>query len=307
MFTTSSPSPAILTFYFLLIVLFFPHILYHPLPKPKAQLKGPPAWWLASSTQRTYSTGQQQFILYVQLHNLYNADGSIISTSQPAILSWVASLGSRVQPKTIKLYLTAVRSLHTDANLPFDAIDSPLIQCLLHGMKRYHRERERKPVQPITLPALSALLAQLRPGATPSHTTIYATCCLTYAGLLRSSKFTTGKGGRFNPSLNLSWHCITFFPNYNSATHMHITLPASKTNPFHKGITVTVVATPGYPTCPVTTLKALFSELPHNHNAPLFEQLNGKPLSYTFFIKSIQEALTLAGLRPDLYAGHSFQ
>ncbi|KAJ3742025.1 hypothetical protein DFH05DRAFT_1384208, partial [Lentinula detonsa] len=28
-----------------------------------------------------------------------------------------------------------------------------------------------------------------------------------------------------------------------------ITLPASKTNPFHKGITVVIAAAPGHPTC----------------------------------------------------------
>ncbi|KNZ81095.1 Integrase/recombinase xerD like protein, partial [Termitomyces sp. J132] len=259
------------------------------------------------STQKTYSMGQRQFIQFAQLHNLYNGDGSIIPASQPAILSWVASLGGQVQPKTIKSYLTAVRSLHTDAGLPFEAIDSPLVQCLIRGIKRYHGEKEHRPVQPVTLPVLTALLAQLWPSITPRHTVIYAACCLAYSGLLRSGEFTTGKGGRFNPSLNLSHDCVTFQPNFANPTHARITLPASKTDPFRRGVTITVAAAPGRPTCPVTALKAMFTELPREHDAPLFEQPDGKPLSYSYFVRSICDALTLASLNPNVFAGHSFR
>ncbi|KNZ71542.1 Integrase/recombinase xerD like protein, partial [Termitomyces sp. J132] len=262
---------------------------------------------LTASTRKTYSTGQRQFIQFAQLHNLYNGDGSIIPASQPAILSWVASLGGWVQPKTIKSYLTAVRSLHTDAGLPFEAIDSPLVQRLICGIKRYHGEKERRPVQPVTLSVLTALLAQLRPSVTPGHTVIYAACCLAYSGLLRSGEFTTGKGGKFNPSLNLSRDCVTFQPNFANPTHARITLPASKTDPFCRGVTVTVAAAPGRPTCPVAALKAMFTELPREHDAPLFEQPDGKPLSYSYFVRSIRDALALASLNPNAFAGHSFR
>ncbi|KAG5348882.1 hypothetical protein C0989_007441 [Termitomyces sp. Mn162] len=97
-----------------------------------------------------------------------------------------------------------VKSLHTDAGLPFDAIDAPLVQQLLHGIKHYHGEWDWKPVQPITLSVLTALLAQLKPRANPGHMAIYTACCLIYAGLLHSGKFMAGKTGKFNSSLNLS-------------------------------------------------------------------------------------------------------
>ena len=41
-------------------------------------------------------------------------------------------------------------------------------------------------------------------------------------------------------------------------------------------------------------------------NAPLFENPDGKPLSYNFFINTIRVALESAGLNPKAYAGHSF-
>ena len=93
------------------------------------------------------------------------------------------SLARRVQPKTIKGYLSAVRSLHVDADLPFSITESPIVQRLIRGIKRYHGEKDRKPVQPITLSVLLALLSQLQPGIIAGHTAIYAACCLAYAGL----------------------------------------------------------------------------------------------------------------------------
>ncbi|KAG6898736.1 hypothetical protein C0993_004759 [Termitomyces sp. T159_Od127] len=67
--------------------------------------------------------------------NLYNADKSILPASKPAVLSWVAHLAGRVQPKTIKAYLSAVHSLHINTGLPFHTIETPLIQHILWGIK----------------------------------------------------------------------------------------------------------------------------------------------------------------------------
>ncbi|KAJ3534181.1 hypothetical protein NMY22_g7033 [Coprinellus aureogranulatus] len=215
---------------------------------------------LASSTRKTYSTGQRRFIKYVQLHNLYNPDGSILPASQHAVMCWVASMGVEVQPKTIKAYLTAVRSLHVDADLPFTACESPIVGRLIRGIKIYHGERNRKPVQPITLPVLTALLGQLKPGVTPGHTSIYAACCVAYGGFLRSGEFTSGKNK--SASLGLKRQHVQFLPSFEKPTHLILTLPASKTDPFRKGVSVRIAAAPGKPTCPVAALKTHFLETP---------------------------------------------
>lgn len=238
---------------------------------------------------------------------MYNPDGSILPASQAAIMSWVAHLAGRVQPKTIKAYLTAVRSLHTDADIPFTACESPVVARLIRGIKIYHGEKDRKPVQPITLPILTALLAHLRPGDVAGHTSIYAACCVAYGGLLRSGEFTTAKG-KHNANLHLSRQHVQFLPSFESPTHVILTLPASKTDPFRKGISITISAAPGRSTCPVAALKRVWLENPNRSpTAPLFEDPDGKALSYTHFIASIRTALELAGYNPSLYAGHSFR
>ncbi|KAG5717591.1 hypothetical protein E4T56_gene5241 [Termitomyces sp. T112] len=104
-----------------------------------------------------------------------------------------------------------------------------------------------------------------------------------------------------------SSHAVQFVPSFEHATHIRLTLPASKTDPFRKGVTIIIAAAPGQPTCPVAVLKALFTKLPRDDNAPLFEQLDGKALSYNFFVKSIREALSLAGFNPGSFVGHSFR
>ncbi|KAG6855193.1 hypothetical protein H0H87_006985 [Tephrocybe sp. NHM501043] len=141
-----------------------------------------------------------------------------------------------------------------NANVPSDAMDSPIVQRLIRGIKQYHGKCNCHPVQPITLPVLLSIVEQLHPGITPGHIALRAAFCLTYSGLLRSDEFTTGKG-RYNPSLNLSRSSIKFILNFDNATHTHLTLPTSKTDPFCKGVTITIAAAPGWPTCPIAALK----------------------------------------------------
>ncbi|KAF7296793.1 Integrase/recombinase xerD like protein [Mycena indigotica] len=224
-----------------------------------------------------------------QLHSLYNSDGAILPATQTAVMSWVASLAGRIQPKSIKAYLSAVRSLHVDADLPFTACESPVVQRLIRGIKRFHGEKDRKPVLPITRSILTRILAQLRPGAVPGHSTLYAAFCLGYAGFLRSGEITSGNGK--DASLNLTRNNVQFLPNFEHAEYIQLTLPSSKTDPFRKGVTLTIAAVPGEPTCPVTALK----------------RLDGKPLHYKTFVTGLREALSAAGINPSGYAGHSLR
>jgi hypothetical protein len=303
---------------------FFTHVRIGAFPRQAAVLQAPPDWWyeqhtawpktvsfylwhgLSGNTRKTYSTGQQSFINYTRLHSLYNPNGAILPATQPTIMCWVASLAGRVQPKTIKAYLSAVCSLHVDADLPFSICESPVVQRLICGIKRFHGEQDRKPVQPIARPLLLAILAQLRPGVIPGHTTLYAVYCLAYAGLLRSGEITVGSRDK-DSSLNLARDSMQFYPDFENCTHITLTLPGSKNDPFRKGITITIATAPGTPLCPVTAVKRLFTELPRAGSAPLFEGLDGKPLHYKAFVAGIHSSLEAAGINPKRFAGHSFR
>ncbi|KAG9023013.1 hypothetical protein FS837_006040, partial [Tulasnella sp. UAMH 9824] len=142
---------------------------------------------LASSTRRTYSSGQKSFIDFAILNRLTNDDGSILPASQQAVMEWVAWLGARVQPKTIKAYLC---------------------HRLIRGIRWYHGEKDRKPRLPITMAVLIDLTAQLRPDAVPDDAVFDAAFKLTFAGFLRCGEFTVEKEGKFNPETDLTRRCI---------------------------------------------------------------------------------------------------
>ena len=221
-------------------------------------------------------------------------------------MAWVAWLGARVQARTIKSYLTHLRSLHVDTDLPFSATEAPIVQRLIRGIKRYHGEAGRKPKQPITLPVLRDLLRHL---PATQYLDICAACCLAYSALLRCGEFTTNgrpRGGY--DATNLRRSAVQLLPNASNPTHATITLPASKTDPFRKGVTITIsAAPPGIPSCPVAALKALFDADPQPENAPLFHEDPNNALTRGFFIRTIRAALLSAGYDPAAFAGHSFR
>ena len=150
-------------------------------------------WYgLTTSTQKTYSTGQQSFIDFISLHpHLLNPDGSYIPAIKPAILEWVAHLGysKRILASTIKSYLGHVKSLHVDSDLPFDVVGSPVVQRVIHGIKQYFSDRDCRPTTPITLSILQRLVNASTPQVSLQHTTIDAAIKLAFAGFLHSGEF----------------------------------------------------------------------------------------------------------------------
>src|SRR5882724_8975378 len=87
-------------------------------------------------------------------------DSSMLPASQNVVLKYVTWLGSVkwLQPKTIKSYVTHLQSAHIDANLPFFPCESPLLQCIIQGIKWYMGEREHHPKMPIICNVLKRLL-----------------------------------------------------------------------------------------------------------------------------------------------------
>ena len=196
--------------------------------------------------------------------------------------------------------------MHIEADADPAACESPLVQRLIRGIKRYHGERGRKPKLPITLPILSQLLAHLQPARDPLHRVVHAASCLAFSGLLRCGEFTT-KSAHFNPAIHLSKSCLKFMPNALSPAYMLLSIPASKTDPFRKGVTITIAAAPGQPSCPVTAMQLLLSNTVGSPDSPLFEVAPGIPLQRDQFISCIRSALHQAGFDSRLYAGHSFR
>jgi hypothetical protein len=230
--------------------------------------------------------------------------------NKTAVLEWVAHLGysRRILASTIKAYLGHLKSLHVDADLPFDAVDSSVTQRLIRGIKRYFGDRARKPVAPITLDVLRRLVAVSNPGGSLDAANTDAAIKLAFSGFMRSGEFTV-KGDKykaFDPSAHLTRGSVQFLPSIENPSHISVTFPGSKTDPFRKGVTVYIAAVDA-PTCAVNALKSLFQTDPRPPNAPLFCNADGSPLQYGTFVARLRTLLTAAGYDASKFSGHSFR
>src|SRR5882672_10049837 len=128
-----------------------------------------------------------------------------------------------------------------------------------------------------------------------------------FAGFLRCSEFTVLTGQSFYPSINLMRSCIEFMPSISSPSHVILTIPSSKTDPFRKGVFIAIANTPGVHTCAVNALKNLFEYVPRPPEAPLFSQDGDSPLSRGQFIAQVKSNLARAGFDTSKFSGHSFR
>jgi hypothetical protein len=100
---------------------------------------------------------------------------------------------------------------------------------------------------------------------------------------------------------------VEFFPDIANPTHARLSLPASKTDPFRKGVSIYLAAAPGAATCPIAALKRLFEDDVADLDGPLFRNPDGSALTHDFFVATVREALQAAGYNSQEFSGHSFR
>ena len=159
-----------------------------------------------------------------------------------------------MKAKTIKSYLTGVRSAHVDTGYrDLSAFHSPDLERMIAGVRRLHGEADTQERRPITKDLLLRMLPHID-HKTGECATVYAAFCLAFAAFLRVGEFTYASSDRkadFSQWF-LTRRSVTLFDD-----HVELRLPASKTDPFRRGITLTVAAS-GDIACPVRALRPLF-------------------------------------------------
>jgi hypothetical protein len=214
-------------------------------------------------------------------------------------MAWAAHLASKDRPIlhiTIKGYISAVRSLHVDAGLPFEVCNSPALQRVIRGIKRFQGDRDRKPKLPITLDIMLRLGLVAGDLSDIENAIFDAAKNLAWAGFLRCGEFTVGDRARFDSAVHLTRDSIRFFEE-GGIEYMELTIPASKTDPFRGGVTIVIAAAPNSPsTCPVRAMKHLFAIHPLPPTAPLFAKADSSPLRRAEFIRTLKARITAIGL-----------
>ena len=224
----------------------------------------------------------------------------------------------------MKLYLTGLRSYCVDLGMAdLSVFEDPRLQRTLRGIKIFHAARETGPRErlPITRDLLLRLVARLDI-STYEGSTLQAAFCLAFAAFLRIGEFTWSSTDWNAGSDNFhQWHMtrssVHFYP---TPTQGHIperlllTLPATKTDPFRRGITLTIAAVNDN-ACAVTALYHLMTRWPTAPYAPLFSNIPFHTFAANNSLASFDRNWVVTRLRnllleegvPGHYSGHSFR
>lgn len=123
---------------------------------------------------------------------------------------------------------------------------------------------------------------------------IWAACALAFFGLLRIGEMTCRIIKKQFWPHGTSINSGLAYDHSSAPTVMFVTIKCSKTDPFRKGVTLSLGRT-ARPLCRGIT------------SGPLFRFANGEPLTRNTFVSWIKSGLAAAGIDHKDYNGHSFR
>ena len=211
--------------------------------------------------------------------------------------------------QTMKSYLSAVRHFQIMSCLgdPF-ASEMPRLQYVLKGT-RVERSKSTPGAKRSRLPITPAILLRMkdvlnRSGSDYNNIMLWAAVCTCYFGFLRSGEITVPSLSAYCSKSHLTMNDVSV-DRAGRPGIMHLTLKASKTDPFRKGVTISLGRTEK-PLCPVVALLAYLAAR-GSREGPLFQHSDGRPLTKAAFVDQVRKTLALAGVDERNYAGHSFK
>ena len=174
----------------------------------------------------------------------------------------------------------------------------PILQRVIKGLRRLYGEGDTQERQPITRDILLKLISRFDQ-TTLEGANLHAAFCLAFAGFLRMGEFTYNKVESDFSSWNLTRGSVSL-----SEDRLFLVIPSCKTDPFRRGITLTISAASDE-ACVVTSLNNLFTRFPKASNHPLFTNHAGT-FSRNYVTRKLQEGIRALGYEGN-YTGHSFR
>ena len=140
-----------------------------------------------------------------------------------SLMRFCAHLVDRLHHSSIELYLSAVRSLHTDYGYPDPLYNCLQLQPLLRGIKRH---------QVFKSPSAPACDWQSLDLSNLDNIMLWAACCLGFFGFLRAGEFTVNSS--FDASLDLTPADLQADSTLNTQSFGEF-IKCTKTDPFQCG------------------------------------------------------------------------
>lgn len=209
---------------------------------------------------------------------------------------------------SIKVYLSAVRSLHVAAGLHeiFSSQLTPRVEQVLKGVRKVEASKpSRSSRLPVTLDILRKVQLALKLDAGEyENVLLWAACCLAFFGFLRCSEFTVPSQTEYDPDGHLSLSDIAI-DSRESPTLVQVNIKQSKTDPFRKGVRLCLGKT-GLDICPVDAILA-YIRVRWSRPGPLFVYRDGSYLTRQRFGGAFAKALSKAGIDDRGFTTHSFR
>ena len=162
--------------------------------------------------------------------------------------------------------------------------------------------RSRLPITPRILRMMKAEWE--RDGRSWATGMLWAASVVAFFSFCRSGEITVPSGKSFNPKEHLTFNDLAV-DSRKTPTVVALHLKKTKTDPFMKGVQVTIGQTGGE-LCPVEALMA-YLRVRGSQPGPLFMWENRQPLTRDQFVKEVRKVLKKASLPAEQFAGHSFR
>ena len=254
---------------------------------------------LASSTRQVYSSAQRQFLQFFSQDTFMIPSQPLLAASEQTLMCFCTYLADRLLHSSIKVYLSAIRSLHIDFGYADPLANRLQLQRLSRGIKR-HQGSNLLQRQPVTADFMYVLHRSLDL-SNPDNVMLWAACCLGFFGILRAGEFTTN--GPFDPLVHLTSADLQVDSHANPQS-FRVFIKCSKTDPFQQGCFI-FLGCGSVPLCPVTALSN-YLHIRGPAAGPLFLFQDGLPLSRSRLSSFLQSTLQAAGV-PEKFSGHSFR
>ena len=250
---------------------------------------------LRESTHKTYGSAQrkyQNFCIDLRLAPLPASNETLIK-----FVSYLFDQG--IKGSSIKVYLSAVRSLHVLNNFPLPE-HCERLQLAIKGALRLTGPVCQK------FPISFKMLSEMFPWLGGRHDELLLKCVMSVAffGCFRAGELCMPDGVRYSGRVHLSYEDIQL--DYVSSV-MTLSLKQSKTDTLNAGVSVRVGCS-GNAICAFCIMSQYMSQHPLPvRGEPLFLDSNRQVLRKSYFISSTKLTLALAGYDPSNYSGHSYR
>jgi hypothetical protein len=134
---------------------------------------------------------------------------------------------------------------------------------------------------------------------------LYAAFCVAFSAFLRPGEFTYMAKQLMTLDFT-RWHIP--WGSFNVDNAMTLTLPSSRTDPFHQGIHIHLPVTNDevFPQAALLNLKRLHPGGNPSYSAPVFQCSHGGPFTREYFVDNVRHLLAKIGITRHA-SGHSFR